>query len=65
MGPEKENEMYILIIPENTYHGFMTISKDPGHLLNFPTQLYNPQDEGRINHAQNFNWREVRSDLGI
>lgn len=65
MGPEKESEMYMLIIPENTYHGFMTISKDPGYLLNFPTQLYNPEDEGRVNHAQDFNWREVRSDLGI
>ena len=65
MGPEKDNEMYVLIIPENTYHCFMTISKEPGYLLNFPTQLYNPEDEGRVNHAQDFNWRQVRSDLGI
>lgn len=65
MGPKKENEMYMVVIPQNTYHGFMTISKDPGYLLNFPTQLYNPKDEGRIDHAGELSWRQVRSDFGI
>lgn len=64
MGPENEEEMYMLIIPENTYHGFMVISKEPGYLLNFPTQLYNPQDEGRIENKE-FSWAKVREDFGL
>lgn len=65
MGPEKESEMYMALIPEKTYHGFMVVSKSPGYLLNFPTQLYNPKDEGRIKHRGELNWKEVREDFGI
>lgn len=65
MGPENENEMYMLIIPEGTYHGFLVVSKVDGYLLNFPTQLYNPQDEGRIDHNNELSWKEVREDFGI
>lgn len=64
MSPQNEKEMYMLIIPENTYHGFMVISKDQGFLLNFPTQLYNPEDEGRIPNKE-FSWTKVRQDFGI
>ena len=65
MSPASEDEMYMVIIPPETYHGFMVISKEPGYLLNFPTQLYNPEDEGRIDHDQNFTWQSVREDFGI
>lgn len=65
MGPTNEDEMYMVIIPPNTYHGFMVISKEPGYLLNFPTQLYNPEDEGRIAHDENFTWQSVREDFGL
>lgn len=64
MGPEDENEMYMVVIPEETYHGFMVISKASGYLLNFPTQLYNPADEGRIDNTQ-FSWQKVREDFGL
>lgn len=64
MGPQKEEEMLLVVIPENTYHGFMVVSKDPGYLLNFPTQLYNPQDEGRIPNTQ-FSWAKVRADFDL
>lgn len=64
MGPEREEEMYIIVIPKDVYHGFMVISKNPGYLLNFPTQLYNPQDEGRIIH-EGFSWQKVREDFKI
>ena len=40
MGPEKQGEMYMVVIPQDVYHGFMVVSKEPGYLLNFPTQLY-------------------------
>lgn len=64
MGPEKEQEMYLLVIPEETYHGFMVISDVPGYLLNFPTQLYNPQDEGRVKHKEPL-WDQIRKDFNL
>ena len=64
MGPDKEEEMYMIVIPEQTYHGFMVISQTSGFLLNFPTQLYNPKDEGRIKNDQ-LDWNKVRKDFGI
>lgn len=65
MGPQNENEMYMLVIPEDTYHGFLVVSKTQGYLLNFPTQLYNPKDEGRIDHKGQLNWKAVREDFGF
>lgn len=64
MGPEDENEMYMVIIPEETYHGFLVISETPGFLLNYPTELYNPDDEGRIANKE-LDWSKVRIDMGI
>ncbi len=64
MGPENEDEMYMVIIPEETYHGFVVISKTPAMLANFPTKLYNPHDEGRVNHDNELNWNKVREDFG-
>ncbi|MDP2632488.1 MAG: dTDP-4-dehydrorhamnose 3,5-epimerase family protein [Candidatus Curtissbacteria bacterium] len=64
MGPEKEEEMYMIVIPKEVYHGFMVISQKEGYLLNFPTQLYNVEDEGRIDNTQ-FSWQQVREDFGL
>lgn len=64
MSPEKEDEMYMVIIPKNTYHGFMVVSKEKGYLLNFPTQVYNPKDEGRVKNTQ-FSWQKVREDFNL
>lgn len=65
MGPEKENEMFMVVIPKETYHGFVVVSKSPGCLINFPTQIYNPDDEGRVENMAELNWQEVRRDFGI
>lgn len=62
MGPEKEPEMYMVVIPEKTYHGFMVVSKEEGYLLNFPTKVYNPDDEGRIPNTQ-FDWNITKADF--
>lgn len=64
MGPDKDEEMYIIVIPKDVYHGFMVISQTPGYLLNFPTQLYNTEDEGRVKH-EDFSWQKVREDLKV
>lgn len=63
---------YILLIPKETLHGFMVISKEPAILLNFPTALYNPKEEGRISYEEAniklpdgslFSWETVRKFL--
>lgn len=64
-SPDAEEEMYMVVIPEETYHGFMVISDAPGMLLNFPTQLYSGEDEGRVKHAGELKWQDVRNDFGI
>lgn len=64
-SPEKEEEMVMVVIPEETYHGFMVISPESGMLLNFPSQLYTGEDEGRVKHAGEFSWQDVRNDFGI
>lgn len=43
---------YILLIPKKTLHGFMVVSKESAILLNYPTGLYNPKEEGRINYEE-------------
>lgn len=64
MGPEKQDEMYLMVIPEDVHHGFMVVSKEPGYLLNFPTQLYAGEDEGRVENSQ-LDWRQVANDFGF
>lgn len=44
---EADTNPYILLIPKETLHGFMAVSKTPSVLLNFPTGLYDPKEEGR------------------
>lgn len=39
---------YMVLIPKNTLHGFLVVSKESAILLNYPTGLFNPQEEGRI-----------------
>lgn len=65
-----DTDPYILLIPKKTLHGFMVVSEIPAMLLNFPTSLYNPQEEGRISHDQAqaklpdgslFSWNKVRA----
>ncbi len=63
---------YLLLIPINVLHCFIVISKKPALLMNFPTQLYDPKEEGRIafkdvklkdNHSI-FSWELVKEHLG-
>jgi dTDP-4-dehydrorhamnose 3,5-epimerase len=63
---------YIVLIPRKTLHGFMVVSKEPAILINFPTGLYNPQEEGRIPYDKEnvkladgmlFNWNLVRKEF--
>jgi len=46
------DDPFIVLIPKGTLHGFMTVSKKEAVLLNFPTALYNPEDELRIPYRE-------------
>ena len=63
-SPEKAEQMFMVVIPENVYHGFMVVSHEPGHLLNFPTQLYTGEDEVRQKNTL-FNWDYLKDDFGL
>lgn len=69
-----QTDPYILLIPKKTLHGFMVVSKEPAILLNFPTALYNPKEEGRIPYEEVdiklpdkslFSWESVRKLLQL
>lgn len=65
---------YVVLIPRRTLHGFMTVSKEPAILINFPTGIYNLQEEGRIPYTkanvktedgEMFSWDIVRKQFGL
>lgn len=39
-----ENNNIVLRIPIGVAHGYRTVGTEPSLLINFPTQLYNPED---------------------
>ncbi len=66
---QSQIDPYILLIPREVLHGFMVVSKTDGILLNFPTQLYDPNDEIRVPYNEvlvklddgaDFTWEKVR-----
>lgn len=71
---EGEGGQFLLLIPRNTLHGFCVVSKKPAILLNFPTLLYNLEEEGRISHQEAgvkfpdgkpFSWDLVRKVINL
>ena len=51
---------YLVLIPRRTLHGFMVVSENPAVLINFPTGLYNPKEEGRIPYEE----AQIRTEDG-
>lgn len=71
---QSDKDSYLLLIPRNTLHGFMVVSKEPAILINFPTGLYNPEEEGRVPYAEAqvklpdgniFSWKLVRKEFKL
>lgn len=71
---QASRDPYILLVPKNTLHGFLVVSRIPAILLNFPTQIYNPQDEKRINYSEAkvkfssgtlFSWELIRNEFKV
>lgn len=73
MGEENKNEdPYLLLIPPNVLHAFCVVSRKPCFLLAYPTQLYDPSEEGRIPYkdvgakfpdSSPFSWELVRKEF--
>jgi len=38
----------VVTIPPGTLHGLVAVGPSPATLMNFPTRLYDPDDEGRV-----------------
>ena len=63
---------YAVMIPRQVHHGFMVTGTETAILLNSPTHLYDPSDEGRVpftevhaafDDGQIFSWQSVRTRL--
>ena len=63
------DEPYAILIPKGTLHGFLVVGSSDATLLNFPTQVYNPEDELRVPYeeadiktpeGETFSWDYVR-----
>lgn len=63
-----------LLVPPGVLHAFVVVSAEAAVLLNSPTRLYDPADEGRVPFAeagatvrggQPFHWDLVRADSGL
>lgn len=69
-GAKEELETFLVPIPPGVYHCIGNLSASPFVLINFPTELYNDQDEGRvpfrdvpIDHLRGpFEWSRVATD---
>lgn len=69
-----DDGQYLVVIPRRVLHAFLATGQSGVVLLNFPTRLYNPDDEARIPFSavnarlpdgSPFSWNVVRADLGL
>ncbi|HXY47352.1 MAG TPA: hypothetical protein VEK13_05605 [Thermoplasmata archaeon] len=51
-GASSEPPSFLVPIPPGVLHCIGNLSSEPFVLQNFPTELYNPQDEGRVPFAE-------------
>lgn len=73
MGESNGDEgQYTLLIPKNILHCFLVISKKPAIILNYPNQLYDQKEEGRIpfgklklSDGSFFSWNKIRKEFNL
>ena len=67
-----DDGQHVVLIPTDVHHGFMVTGEEPAILLNSPTRLYDPTDEGRdafadvgatFDDGSPFTWASVRERL--
>lgn len=69
MGETPADEgQYMVVIPQKTHHGFVVVGDKPAVLGNFPTRLYDPNEEKRVLFTEAllpdgsiFSWEKVKS----
>ena len=68
-----DDGQFAVLIPRLVHHGFVVGPNRPAVLTNFPTRIYDPNDEGRVPFDQVgalmpdgslFSWNLVRKSLG-
>jgi dTDP-4-dehydrorhamnose 3,5-epimerase len=59
---------YLLVIPPRVLHGYVVVSDEPATMFNFPSRLYDPAEEERIDMAEiqmrdgePFSWEKVNT----
>lgn len=64
---QPEDGQYLLLIPPRTYHGYVVVSSTSATMCNFPTRLYDPEEEHRLDFATHlladgsiFSWDTVK-----
>lgn len=68
MGESQGNSgQYLLLVPKRTYHGFLVVSKKDAILFNYPSRLYDPEQEHRLpfidyklSDNSVFDWQKVK-----
>ncbi|OGD63423.1 hypothetical protein A2160_03080 [Candidatus Beckwithbacteria bacterium RBG_13_42_9] len=65
-----DNGQYLLLVPPQTLHGFVVVSKNPALLVNYPTKIYDANEEKRVPFSEvkfkdgsNFNWDLIRREF--
>jgi dTDP-4-dehydrorhamnose 3,5-epimerase len=69
-----DDAQLLVVVPRAVYHCFLVVSDRPALLINYPTALYNPQDEhrapfpqaaARFTDGSAFTWDRVRAAYGL
>jgi len=69
---ENDKGYYMLLVPQGVLHCFLVVSQKPTLLLNFPDQVYDPEEEGRVpfqkvqlKDGSNFDWNLIRKKFKL
>ncbi|MFN8522538.1 MAG: dTDP-4-dehydrorhamnose 3,5-epimerase family protein [Chloroflexota bacterium] len=75
LGQDNGDDGQILVvIPPRVMHGFMVLGPSPALLMNYPTRLWDPADEGRVAFSEagarlasgeTFSWDLIRQRAGL
>lgn len=69
-----EKNPYMLVVPKKTLHGIIAISQEKAIILNFPTALYNSDDNKTVQFKKAkmffddgvvFSWKKIRNYFRI
>jgi len=68
----KDKGKYLVLVPKRCLHGFVVVSQEPAILFNFPSRLYDLEQEKRIPlkkiklaDGSLFSWNKIREKFGL